>query len=81
MNYYIDVLKKYTVFTGRAARKEYWMFALWNFIIVLALTVVSSIIVAATKNSAVGFVVDLLWLGSFPAKPRGVHKETARYRP
>jgi uncharacterized membrane protein YhaH (DUF805 family) len=35
MNYYTDVLKKYVVFTGRARRKEYWLFALWNFIIVL----------------------------------------------
>jgi uncharacterized membrane protein YhaH (DUF805 family) len=35
MNYYTDVLKKYAVFSGRARRKEYWLFALWNFIIVL----------------------------------------------
>lgn len=37
MNYYTDVLKKYAVFAGRARRKEYWMFALWNFIIVLVI--------------------------------------------
>jgi len=30
MNWYIEVLKKYAVFTGRARRKEYWMFALVN---------------------------------------------------
>ncbi|MCU0843621.1 MAG: DUF805 domain-containing protein [Spirochaetes bacterium] len=33
MNYYLDVLKKYAVFTGRARRKEYWMFFLFNIII------------------------------------------------
>lgn len=33
MNYYTSVLKKYAVFTGRAGRKEYWMFFLFNFII------------------------------------------------
>lgn len=33
MNYYLDVLKKYAVFTGRARRKEYWMFFLFNVII------------------------------------------------
>ncbi len=33
MNYYTDVLKKYLVFSGRASRKEYWMFVLINFII------------------------------------------------
>jgi len=32
MNWYIKVLKKYAVFGGRARRKEYWMFGLFNFI-------------------------------------------------
>jgi uncharacterized membrane protein YhaH (DUF805 family) len=32
MNWYVEVLKKYAVFAGRARRKEYWMFALWNLI-------------------------------------------------
>jgi uncharacterized membrane protein YhaH (DUF805 family) len=34
MNYYFDVLKKYTVFEGRARRKEYWMFFLCNIVVV-----------------------------------------------
>ena len=33
MEYYIGPLKKYAVFTGRARRKEYWVFALGSFII------------------------------------------------
>ena len=33
MNYYIDVIKKYVDFSGRARRKEYWMFVLFNGII------------------------------------------------
>ncbi len=33
MNWYIEVLKKYAVFSGRARRKEYWMFFLFNIII------------------------------------------------
>ena len=28
MHWYIEVLKKYTVFEGRARRKEYWIFVL-----------------------------------------------------
>ncbi|ADB33652.1 protein of unknown function DUF805 [Kribbella flavida DSM 17836] len=28
MQWYVDVLKKYAVFSGRARRKEYWMFTL-----------------------------------------------------
>ncbi|MEI5034139.1 DUF805 domain-containing protein [Streptomyces sp. S1A(2023)] len=38
MNWYLDVLKNYAGFSGRARRKEYWMFALFNFIIAVVLT-------------------------------------------
>ena len=37
MNWYLEVLKKYAVFSGRARRKEYWMFALFNIIIAFVL--------------------------------------------
>ena len=37
MNWYLKVLKKYAVFSGRAQRKEYWMFFLFNFIIAFVL--------------------------------------------
>jgi uncharacterized membrane protein YhaH (DUF805 family) len=32
MNWYLKVLKQYADFSGRARRKEYWMFALFNLI-------------------------------------------------
>jgi uncharacterized membrane protein YhaH (DUF805 family) len=38
MNWYFEVLKKYAVFSGRARRKEYWMFFLFNMIISFLLT-------------------------------------------
>lgn len=37
MDWYLKVLKKYAVFSGRARRKEYWMFVLFNFIIAFVL--------------------------------------------
>lgn len=37
MNWYIDVIKNYAVFSGRARRKEYWMFMLFNLLISFAL--------------------------------------------
>ncbi|WP_434937512.1 DUF805 domain-containing protein [Shewanella sp. HL-SH8] len=40
MEWYLTVLKKYFVFSGRARRKEYWMFALFNFIISFVLSLV-----------------------------------------
>jgi uncharacterized membrane protein YhaH (DUF805 family) len=37
MGWYLGVFKKYAVFTGRARRKEYWMFTLFNFIVACVL--------------------------------------------
>lgn len=33
MNWYLKVLKQYVDFAGRARRKEYWMFVLFNMIV------------------------------------------------
>jgi uncharacterized membrane protein YhaH (DUF805 family) len=44
MNWYLEVLKKYAVFNGRARRKEYWMFFLFNIIITLVLGVVEGLV-------------------------------------
>ncbi len=38
MDYFIDPLKKYADFTGRASRKEFWMFMLFCMIIYVILT-------------------------------------------
>ena len=44
MQWYLDVLKKYTVFDGRARRKEFWMFALFSTIISIILSIIDRII-------------------------------------
>jgi uncharacterized membrane protein YhaH (DUF805 family) len=41
MGWYLAVLKKYAAFSGRARRKEYWMFGLFNAIVTIVLAVVS----------------------------------------
>jgi uncharacterized membrane protein YhaH (DUF805 family) len=38
VNEYLTVLKKYATFSGRARRKEFWMFVLINFIIMVILS-------------------------------------------
>jgi len=38
------VLKKYAEFNGRARRREYWMFVLANFIVGIALGIITGII-------------------------------------
>ena len=37
MDWYLSVLKKYAVFTGRAQRAEYWYFILFNVLAMIAL--------------------------------------------
>jgi uncharacterized membrane protein YhaH (DUF805 family) len=44
VNWYLEVLKKYAVFTGRARRTEYWMFVLFNLVIAIALAFIEGIV-------------------------------------
>lgn len=43
MKWYLAVLKKYAVFSGRASRTEYWMFVLFTFLISLALSMLEGL--------------------------------------
>ncbi|MCR8642398.1 DUF805 domain-containing protein [Paenibacillus sp. N1-5-1-14] len=63
MDWYLAVLKNYIGFTGRARRKEYWMFFLFNYIITLAITLLQLISVVFI------FVVGIYYLAMFlPSK-------------
>ena len=44
MNWYLKVLQNFSDFRGRARRSEYWYFALFNFMICIALYIVGSIV-------------------------------------
>lgn len=44
MDWYLAVLKNYVGFSGRARRQEYWMFALFSFVISIALSIVDNIL-------------------------------------
>ena len=52
MNWYIGVLKKYAVFQGRARRKEYWFFVLFNIIVTVVLSLIDAMM--GMYNSEVG---------------------------
>jgi uncharacterized membrane protein YhaH (DUF805 family) len=53
-NWYIEVVKKYATFSGRARRKEYWYFTLFNFIIYMMFVILGLII-------GVGEVLPLIY--------------------
>jgi uncharacterized membrane protein YhaH (DUF805 family) len=63
MNWYLDVLKKYAEFSGRARRKEYWMFALFNALIYIAIMIFSAILGAIDNSLAlIGTLLLLVYI-------------------
>lgn len=56
MNWYLEVLTNYAVFTGRARRTEYWMFVLFNIIIALTIGLIEGMLASA---GVVGMIYSL----------------------
>ena len=44
MNYWIECWKKYATFSGRARRKEYWMFILFNMLVAFGVNIVDAVL-------------------------------------
>src|SRR4051812_6343014 len=59
MSWYLEVLKKYAVFDGRARRKEYWMFFLFNLLISVVLIAVDALIGIFSPQAGVGVLQGL----------------------
>jgi uncharacterized membrane protein YhaH (DUF805 family) len=60
MSWYLQVLKKYAVFSGRARRKEYWMFLLFNVIFGIVASIIDRIIGSSIGGMGYG-VIGLLY--------------------
>mgnify|MGYP003460229328 CR=1 FL=1 len=56
MNWYLEVLKKYAVFGGRARRSEYWYFVLFNLIISIVLAIVDGMLGSFSTERGVGLL-------------------------
>jgi len=63
MNWYLEVLKKYVVFKGRARRKEYWYFILFNAIAAIIITIADVIIGTYNPVTQTGILSSLYSLG------------------
>lgn len=50
MDWYLKVLKNYANFEGRARRKEYWMFLLFNIIIAIVLGIIDGVLGMRTSS-------------------------------
>jgi uncharacterized membrane protein YhaH (DUF805 family) len=77
MNWYLEVLKKYAVFSGRARRKEYWYFVLFNFIISIILSILDLVLGTFSPEVGMGILGGLYFLGvlipSFAVTVRRLH--------
>ena len=50
MHWYLEVLRKYAEFSGRARRSEYWFFALFNILISIGLGIIDVAIIGPVGN-------------------------------
>ena len=56
LKWYYEVLKNYTVFSGRASRKEFWYFTLLNIIITIVLGVLDLVTGSYLTESGIWFL-------------------------
>lgn len=65
MSWYLEALKKYAVFQGRARRKEYWYFVLFNVLISAVLAFVDGATGTYNADLGMGLLGGLYGLAIF----------------
>ncbi|KAA0548517.1 DUF805 domain-containing protein [Bacillus sp. BGMRC 2118] len=71
MEWYLKVLKNYVGFSGRARRKEYWMFALFNAIVSILLAIVE--VITGLESMLTGLYSLAVLLPSLAVGVRRLH--------
>ena len=64
MQWFLGVLKKYAVFTGRARRAEYWYFVLFYVLILVGLSIVDGVTGMFDAARGIGVLSSLFALGT-----------------
>lgn len=62
MNWYLEALRKYATFEGRARRKEYWFFILFNVLAVVVLGIIDVVLGTSSKETGLGLLSGLYLL-------------------
>ncbi|MEN4762441.1 MULTISPECIES: DUF805 domain-containing protein [unclassified Chryseobacterium] len=66
MNWYLKVLKQYADFNGRARRKEYWMYLLFNMIFAIVATILDNLLgLRFNEQIPYGYIYLLYVLATF----------------
>lgn len=64
MQWYLAVLKKYAVFNGRARCKEYWMFTLYNSIVIIVFFLADNLLGLYYNVAEIGMLSGLYLIGT-----------------
>jgi uncharacterized membrane protein YhaH (DUF805 family) len=64
MNWYLKCLKQYADFSGRARRKEYWMFVLFNIIFAIVAMILDNVFGIAMEGVGNGPIYRLYLLAT-----------------
>ena len=62
MGWYLKALKNYAGFSGRARRREYWLFTLFNYIVFIVLTILDIVIFQFSGGTVLGMLTGLYLL-------------------
>jgi len=62
MNWYLQALKKYADFSGRARRREYWFFVLFNLIVSVVLAVCDVVLGTYSAAASIGILSGIYTL-------------------
>jgi uncharacterized membrane protein YhaH (DUF805 family) len=76
MNWYLEVLRKYAVFDGRARRQEYWMFTLIGAMLPVALVLLAAMLgmnMQDTSSVIIGVYYLAILLPSLAVAVRRMH--------
>ena len=65
MNWYLAALKKYATFEGRARRKEFWFFALFNFLAIVLLALIDGVLGTFSEEAGIGLLSGIYVLAIF----------------
>ncbi len=64
MHYYIEAFRKFATFEGRARRKEYWLFVLFNFLFALAAAILDNLFGIAGDTTLLGPIYVIYGIAS-----------------
>jgi uncharacterized membrane protein YhaH (DUF805 family) len=62
VSWYLEVLKKYAVFSGRSRRAEYWYFVLFNIIVAIVLSLIDTLLGTFDFVQGIGLLSGLYGL-------------------